>query len=210
MATQGRFIVVEGLEGAGKSTAVEIIRYYLTQHALRFITTREPGGTTVGEAVRSLIKHMPNDECLDAKAELLLLYASRVQLVEQTIKPALNEGVWVLSDRFELSTYAYQGGGRGIADAMIAQLSDFCLKGFAPDLIFFMDVSPKTGLERALMRGSADRIEQESLDFFTRVSNAYHAKIKEMKHVVVIDANQSVLEVQQQIKDALAHYLCER
>lgn len=202
----GRFIVVEGLEGAGKSTAMHIISNCLKDHVGHFITTREPGGTAVGETVRQLIKHTPDDEHLDARAELLLLYTSRMQLVHQVIKPALQNGTWVLADRFELSTFAYQGGGRGLDRQMIEHLSVFCLEGFSPDLVLFLDVKPEIGLRRALGRGDLDRIEKEPLAFFTAVYDAYHEKIKTMKQVVVIDANQSEAVVQQAILDVLLKY----
>lgn len=207
MSGLGRFIVVEGLEGAGKSTAVHTIKQFLADNIGAFITTREPGGTAVGEVVRQLIKHTPENEHLDARAELLLLYTSRVQLVNQVIKPALHRGTWVLGDRFELSTFAYQGGGRGLDVQMIEELSSFCLEGFAPDLVLFLDVDAAIGLRRVLERGHADRIEKESLEFFMAVCDAYHAKIKTMKQVVVIDANQPEAVVQQGILDALSHYV---
>lgn len=207
MSGLGRFIVVEGLEGAGKSTAIQTIKQFLVDNIGDFISTREPGGTAVGEVVRTLIKHTPDDEPLDPRAELLLLYTSRVQLVNQVIQPALRRGTWVLGDRFELSTFAYQGGGRGLDMQMIEQISSFCLEGFAPDLVLFLDVDPALGLQRALLRGHSDRIEQESLDFFQAVGEAYHARIKSMTQVVVIDANQPEAVVQQAILDALSHYL---
>lgn len=207
MSELGRFIVVEGLEGAGKSTAIHTIKQFMSDHIGHFITTREPGGTAVGEVIRQLIKHTPGDEHLDPRAELLLLYTSRVQLVNQVIKPALDSGLWVLGDRFELSTFAYQGGGRGLDVERIETLSDFCLNGFAPDLVLFLDVDPALGLRRALGRGEADRIEKESLAFFTKVYDAYHAKIKLMKQVVIIDANQPETVVQQAILKALSDYL---
>ncbi len=207
MSGLGRFIVVEGLEGAGKSTAIHTIKNFLADNIGDFITTREPGGTAVGEVVRELIKHTPNDEPLDARAELLLLYTSRIQLVNQVIKPALHRGTWVLGDRFELSTFAYQGGGRGLDARTIEGISSFCLEGFVPDLVLFLDVDPAIGLRRALSRGHSDRIEQESLAFFSAVYDAYHAKIKTMKQVIMIDANQPEVVVQQAILDALSHYL---
>lgn len=206
----GHFIVVEGLEGAGKSTAVNTIKQFLAEQVGDFVATREPGGTIVGEAVRELIKHASEDEVLDARAELLLLYASRVQLLERIIKPALKKGQWVLADRFELSTYAYQGGGRGLPVSMIDKLSAFCLEDFSPDLILFLDVEPELGLARAFKRGTADRIEQESLDFFTQVYKAYHAKIKTLPQVVVIDTNVSEINVQKAIIDALSNYMVQR
>jgi dTMP kinase len=209
MRERGHFIVVEGLEGAGKSSAMAAIQQYLTAHVGEIILTREPGGTAVGEAIRQIIKHPPEDDCLDPKSELMLLYTSRLQLVEHVIKPALARGVWVLADRFELSTFAYQGGGRGLDVSMIEHLSAFCLQGFSPDLVLFLDVTPELGLQRAQMRGPSDRIEQESIDFFKAVSKAYHAKIKSMKQVVMIDANQPEALVKKAIEDALAQYIHE-
>ncbi|MDX2345856.1 MAG: dTMP kinase, partial [Legionella sp.] len=114
----GQFIILEGLEGAGKSTALTTIKRFLAPYVPELITTREPGGTHVGETVRELIKHAPDAEPLEAHAELLLFYAARVQLIEQVIKPALARGAWVLADRFELSTWAYQGGGRELNQQM--------------------------------------------------------------------------------------------
>lgn len=205
----GRLIVVEGLEGAGKSTAISTVLDCLNAHALDVITTREPGGTRVGEVARTLIKESIPDEPLDARAELLLLYASRVQLLEQVILPALRRGCWVVADRFELSTWAYQGGGRKLDTQVIAMLSSFCLQDFTPDLILFLDISPELGLERARLRGKVDRMEQESLPFFKDVYAAYHERIGQMKHVVSIDASQSLVKVQETIQSIMADYLRE-
>ena len=207
MSNEGHFIVVEGLEGAGKSTAMNTIKLFLAPLVAEIITTREPGGTRVGEAARQLIKQSVPTEPLDARSELLLLYASRVQLLEQVILPALKRGCWVLGDRFELSTWAYQGGGRKLDRNLIAQLSSFCLRDFKPDLILYLDISPEQGLQRALKRGKADRIEQESLSFFTDVYNSYHEHIKTMNNVVVIDASQPLNVVQNSISTALEHYM---
>ena len=201
----GHFIVVEGLEGAGKSTALSTIKRFLIERVPELITTREPGGTRVGEAARQLIKEIA--EPLDARTELLLLYASRVQLIEQVIRPALNRGCWVLGDRFELSTWAYQGGGRKLDPEMIAHLSSFCVKHIKPDLIIFLDISPEQGLKRALKRGKVDRIEQESLAFFTDVFNSYHHHIKTMPNVVRIDASKPLVVVQDSIRSVLEKYM---
>lgn len=199
---KGCFIVVEGLEGAGKSTVIQAIKNHLESRQLQVITTREPGGTHVGETVRHLIKEHQPDEPMHAYTELLLLYAARVQLVEQVIRPALVAGQWVLADRFELSTFAYQGGGRNIASETINTLSQIALQGFQPDLILFLDIAPKTGLERVASRGEHDRIEQESLAFFERVNQAYHHKINTLNNVAMIDASQTPECVQ---KSALLH-----
>lgn len=205
----GHFIVVEGLEGAGKSTALNTIKRFLAERVPELITTREPGGTRVGEAARQLIKETVTLEPLDARTELLLLYASRVQLLEQVIRPALHRGCWVVGDRFELSTWAYQGGGRQLDLDMIARLSTFCVKDIKPDLIIFLDISPEQGLRRALKRGKADRIEQESLDFFTNVYNSYHHYIKSMPNVVIIDASKPLAVVQNLICSALENYVAD-
>jgi dTMP kinase len=207
MQNKGRFIVVEGLEGAGKSTAMNTIKQFLAGRFTELVTTREPGGTRVGEAARRLIKESVPSEPVDPRSELLLLYASRVQLLEQVILPALNRGAWVLADRFELSTWAYQGGGRKLDREMITHLSSFCLRDIKPDLIIFLDISPQQGLKRVHKRGKADRIEQESLAFFSDVYNSYHEQIKTMDNVVVIDASKPLVAVQESICTALEKYL---
>lgn len=196
---KGKFIVVEGLEGAGKTTAIQTIRDYLDAKIQALVITREPGGTRVGEVVRALIKEEVQGEILDGRTELLLLYAARVQHVTQVIKPALREGDWVLSDRFELSTIAYQGGGRGIDSALIAQISEICLQGFTADITFFLDIKPEEGLHRVQQRGKSDRIESESLAFFHKVYQSYHDAIAKMQNVIIIDASQPLLSVQQSI-----------
>lgn len=195
----GRFIVVEGLEGAGKTTAIETIKHYFESHSQSVIVTREPGGTRIGEGLRTLLKENVDGELLDARCELLMMYAARVQLLQQVIRPALNRGDWVIADRFELSTYAYQGGGRGINKHTLDCLSTICLQDFKPDLILFLDISPEQGLERAKGRGKLDRIEQESKVFFTNVYQAYHQYIKDMDNVHIIDASLPLNSVQKSI-----------
>lgn len=203
--TPGRFIVIEGLEGAGKTTAIKTIKRMLTELEIEFITTREPGGTHVGESVRQIVKATIPDEPLDPRAELLLFYAARVQLIEQVIKPALERGCWVLADRFELSSYAYQGGGRGLDINMLRALSSFCVKACQPDVIVFLDVEPELGLARALKRSQLDRMEQESLAFFRDVYASYHQHIKTMPQVICIDANHSLPVVQHSLRTKLNH-----
>ncbi len=201
--TPGRFIVVEGLEGAGKTTAIKTIKRMLTDLEIEFITTREPGGTQVGETVRQMVKTVSEDEPLDARAELLLFYAARVQLLERVIKPALQRGCWVLADRFELSSYAYQGGGRGLDMDMLKALSAFCVQSLQPDILVFLDVDPKLGLQRAAKRSQLDRMEQESLDFFKAVHLCYHQQIKTMPQAIVVDANKPLPMVQHVLKAKL-------
>lgn len=184
---RGRFIVVEGLEGAGKSTAMKTLQQFLQKRLPKVVLAREPGGTRVGEAVRTLVKEHLH---LDNRTELLLLYAARVQLIQEIIEPALQQGHWVLCDRFELSTLAYQGGGRQMDNMLIKTLSTACLQGFKPDLTFFLDISPEKGLERAGKRGQLDRIECESDIFFQRVHKAYQVAAAQDDTLVRIDAEQ--------------------
>ena len=194
----GKFIVVEGLEGAGKTTAVQTIKHYLDILAVNTIITREPGGTFVGELIRKIIKEK-TAEILDPYCELLLFYAARVQLLKQVIYPALAAGTWVITDRFELSTFAYQGGGRGIPLADLTTLSKLCLNNFQPDLIIFLDLPPEHGLLRAKQRNNLDRIEQESLTFFRDIYTTYKQLIVGMANVNCIDASQPLEVVQDQI-----------
>ena len=200
--SQGKLLVIEGLEGAGKTTVIQTIESYLKDKNQKVLLTREPGGTRVGEWVRSLIKEQVSGETLDPRTELLMLYAARVQPSEEIIKPALKQGIWVISDRFELSTIAYQGGGRGLPMAMINQVSTAVLQGFKPDVTFFLDLDPALGLARVLQRGAKDRMEQESLVFFQRVNDAYHQAILGMQDVIQIDASQPLSSVQ---KTVMAH-----
>lgn len=208
MATQrGRFIILEGLEGAGKSTALTTIKRFLAPYAPELITTREPGGTAIGEKIREIIKKPAETGVLLDRAELLLFYAARVQLIEEVIRPALARGAWVLADRFELSTWAYQGGGRGLSQSMIQHLSDFCVKDLTPDLVLFLDLPPEQGLQRILERGQIDRIEQESVAFFHRVYTTYHEKLSTLQHAILIDASKPLAMVQHLIRTTLEHFL---
>lgn len=201
---QGKFIVVEGLEGAGKSTALALIQQELINRGIDVITTREPGGTEIGEGVRQWIKSRALREPLDSRAELLLVYASRIQLIEHVIRPALSQGTWVLADRFELSTFAYQGGGRQLDKKMITHLSAFCVGALQPNLTLFLDIPPEIGLKRAMKRGKIDRMEKESMHFFKRVYDTYHEQLARMKNVAIIDASMPLKQVHEAIYDALA------
>lgn len=207
MPLSGKLIVIEGLEGAGKSTALNTVADVLNRFNIHFITTREPGGTAIGEILRSVIKNSDFKNVLEDRSELLLLYAARIQLVEEVIKPALQKGCWVVADRFELSTLAYQGGGRGLDSHWIQYLSDFCLQGFKPDLTLYLDISPELGMQRAQSRGQFDRIEQQSMDFFHRVHAAYSQYVHQNQDVRIIDASLSLTEVQQSIDSLVSHYI---
>lgn len=202
----GRLLVVEGLEGAGKSTAILYLLGLLQAQGIQVVTTREPGGTVVGEAVRTVLKHT-DQELLDPRTELLLFYAARVQLLETVVKPALARGIWVLADRCELSSFAYQGGGRDIDPVILKQLSAWCVGNTQPDLLFYLDISPEVGLQRAQMRGTLDRIEQEPLVFFQAVHAAYQVHLANYSTVVRLDANQPLPQVQADLEQALQTYL---
>lgn len=205
---KGKFIVIEGLEGAGKTTAQQIISQRLRQHGIsRVIYTREPGGTPLAEALRNLIKNGLDDEPITLQAEILMLYAARAQLVENVIKPALAEGTWVIGDRHDLSSQAYQGGGRGVSSSFLQMLKDKVLGDFRPNITLYLDVSPEIGLKRARARGELDRIEQESILFFERTRNRYLQLVDADATIKMVDANLSQLQVEQQITEILQTWL---
>ena len=203
----GKLIVIEGLEGAGKSTAVTTVINLLNQYDIKTVATREPGGTAIGELLRAIIKNVDYKDIIDDRSELLLLYTARMQLIEEVIKPALKKGYWVIADRFELSTIAYQGGGRGLDQDMINRLSQFCLAGFKPDLTLFLDISPEEGMHRAQLRGQFDRIEQQGILFFHRIYEAYMSYIKTNKDIEVIDASLPLDKVQLQIVQKVSQFI---
>lgn len=198
----GKFIVIEGLEGAGKSTAINVVRNWLQSKRgiSDVVTTREPGGTPIAEQLRNILKTSHEEiEKLTPTTELLLMYASRVQLVENVIKPALENGTYVIGDRHELSTYAYQGGGRGISEVLLKMLYDICLKPFRPDLTLYLDIPPSIGFERIQVRGYKDRIEQEALPFFERIREVYLKAVSNENSVFLIDASQPIEKVHSDI-----------
>ncbi|MDK9789959.1 dTMP kinase [Vibrio sp. D431a] len=207
---KGKYIVVEGIEGAGKTNATSLIEQVLKDHFISKIDTREPGGTPVAEALRGIVKadgfSYEKEELYD-KSELLILYAARHQLVEGVIKPALESGKWVIGDRHDLSTRAYQGGGRGIPDETIEVISNLTLDGFKPDLTIYMDVEPKIGLERARGRGELDRIEQMDLEFFERVRAKYLELATSDPNTIIIDASKDIKSVQNDIMIKLSLWL---
>lgn len=169
---KGKFITVEGSEGAGKSTNIRYIQDYLKQKRIPFILTREPGGTPVAEKIRDLLLDKANTSLCD-DAELLLMFAARAQHLNELIIPALEEGKWVISDRFTDASYAYQGGGRGLSWQKIAQLEQWVQGDLRPDATILLDIPVDKGMERVRQRGETDRFEQEQLSFFNRIRDAY-------------------------------------
>ncbi|MBW2957990.1 dTMP kinase [Hafnia paralvei] len=201
---ESKFIVIEGLEGAGKTTARDTVVDVLRQQGIQDIVfTREPGGTPLAEKLRDLVKQGVENEKLTDKAEVLMLYAARVQLVDNVIKPALARGAWVVGDRHDLSSQAYQGGGRGIDSRLMQSLRDTVLGNFKPDLTLYLDLPPAIGLERARSRGALDRIEKESLAFFERTRTRYLELAAQDASIITVDASQTLPEVTAAIRLAL-------
>jgi dTMP kinase len=187
---KGRLISLEGGEGAGKSTLLSGLRAHFERSGMDVLYTREPGGTPVGEAVRALVLD-PAHRDMAVETELLLMFAARAQLVREVLQPALAAGRWVLCDRFTDASYAYQGGGRGVDAARIAELERIATGGLKPDLTLLLDLPVAHGRARASQRGDADRIEAERDDFFERVRSAYRARAQaEPRRFRIIDASQ--------------------
>ncbi|OCG20134.1 MULTISPECIES: dTMP kinase [unclassified Gilliamella] len=207
----GKFIVIEGLEGAGKTTAINTVARILNQHDIGDLQfTREPGGTPIAEALRHIIKNGLDNEPLTDKAELLMLYAARIQLIDNVIKPALKVGKWVIGDRHDLSTQAYQGGGRQLDKALMTTLKEHVLGHFKPDLTLYLDIDPEMGLMRARSRGELDRIEQQSLPFFERVRQRYLELAKQDNTIMTINAAKSLDNVTRQIEQILTTWLTKQ
>jgi len=169
---RGRFISLEGVEGCGKSTQIERLKRHLEESGYRVDLTREPGGTPIGEAIRAILLDNANNAMCDV-AELLLYEAARAQHIEERIRPAIEQGVVVISDRFADSTTAYQGAGRGLDDQTVAALHEIAVAGLWPDLTIVLDVPAREGLARVKRYRETDRIEQESLQFHERVRNGF-------------------------------------
>lgn len=186
-----RFITLEGSEGVGKTTNLAVLQERLERDGHKVLVTREPGGTQLGEQVRELLLQLREDPMVPM-AELLLVFAARAQHVETVIKPALARGDWVLSDRFTDASFAYQGGGRGLAVETIELLQNMVQKALRPDLTFYLDVAPDEGFARIGGR-ELDRFEREQLDFYERVRATYLGLANaEPSRFVVVDAGASI------------------
>jgi dTMP kinase len=172
MAARGLFITIEGGEGVGKSTNITFLMNYLTRGGIDIVTTREPGGTELGEEIRSLLLQT-RSERICTVAELLLIFAARAQHIRHVIEPALSQGRWVLCDRFTDATYAYQCGGRGIQAEVVSLLEQIVQNELRPDHTLLLDAPVAVGMSRARSRGMLDRFEQESPEFFERVRASY-------------------------------------
>ncbi len=204
---RGRFITIEGTEGVGKTTNIEYIKQWLDDHAISYVSTREPGGTPLAEEIRQVLL-ANREEKVCSKAELLMMFAGRAQHIDQVIEPQLAKGNWVLCDRFTDATYAYQGAGREMGDELIKSLETMVQGAMRPDLTLVLDVPVELGLERAGNRSEPDRFEREKTDFFNRVRQAYLSMAtNNPQRYKIIDASQSLEHVQLQIEAALTSFL---
>ncbi|MBN8431486.1 dTMP kinase [Microbulbifer salipaludis] len=197
--SSGKFITLEGGEGVGKSTNLQFITGWLEHRGIDYVQTREPGGTPLAEQLRTLLLEK-REEAVDPTAELLMVFAARAQHLNTVIKPALAAGKWVVCDRFTDATYAYQGGGRGLDRALIAQLEQTVQGALRPDRVLLLDLDPEIGLQRAASTGAADRFESEQAAFFRKVRAAYRARADVApERYAVIDAAQPLAGVQAQL-----------
>lgn len=209
MSKRGCFITVEGTEGVGKTTNMEYSLSLLEAAGIEVVTTREPGGTELGEEIRALLLGHKHDGMHD-DTELMLMFAARAEHIAQVIRPALEAGKWVLCDRFTDATYAYQGGGRGINLQRIAVLEDWVQGELRPDLTLLLDVPVDIGLDRAGKRSAPDRFEKEKHDFFEKVRNMYRQRANnEPARFRVIDAGKDLETVQKQLHDVFTTFLNE-
>ena len=190
----GKFITLEGAEGAGKSSLMSAISEWLAAKGLEVLTSREPGGTPVGEVLRDLL--LDPKHPITPMTELALMFASRAQHIEEIIKPALAKGVWVICDRFTDSSYAYQGSGRGFNLESISAFEALTIDNYAPDLTLLLDIPVELGLQRAAQVGEPDRFEREAMEFFQKVRAGFLARAETEQRIKVIDASADKADVE--------------
>jgi dTMP kinase len=204
MTARGRFVTCEGIDGAGKSTQIAFIDSWLRSRGVDVLLTREPGGTPIGEALREMILHRP----MQPRTETLLMFAARCEHVLAVIEPALAAGRWVLCDRFTDATYAYQSGGRGIAEADVATLERWVHPKLQPDLTLLFDLEPHIAAGRLARAQRSDRFEAEQRDFFTRVREHYLGRARaEPQRFFVVDTSQDKPVVQARLIEAVGRLL---
>ena len=203
----GRFITLEGGEGVGKTTNITYIQSLLEENDISVLLTREPGGTALAENIRQLLLDKEQEDIAE-QTELLMMFAARAQHITHVIKPALEQGIWVLCDRFTDATYAYQGGGRNMALSSIQWLENFVQADLRPDLTLLLDAPIQLGMQRALQRGKLDRFESEQMAFFEKVRQSYLSIAEQQpKRVKIIDAMQNLDSVQSQIKQIITPFI---
>lgn len=205
------FITLDGMDGAGKTTQLNVIRQWFARRELPVLFTREPGGTPLGENLRQLLLNPELTGQISLHTETLLMFAARQQHLDDVVRPALAAGVNVVCDRFTDATYAYQGGGRGVNTAKIAALEQWVQQGLQPDLTLVLDLPLATALARLDEGRDKDRFEREEADFFARVREIYRQRAAaEPQRCVVIDSSQSKETVKAQIEQILAERLAMR
>ena len=203
MKNKALFLSLEGSEGAGKSTSLKFIKQWFESNGINLVVTREPGGTPFAEEIRNLLL-ANREEKVASDAELLLMYASRIQHCQKLIIPHLENGQYVISDRFNDASFAYQGFGRGLDIERLTELDRWCLGDFKPDLTLFLDISVELGLKRAGDRSTPDRFEIEDISFFDNVRKGYLERAKnEPNRIKVIDASGRIEQVQARIAAVL-------
>mgnify|MGYP001356286820 FL=1 len=205
---KGLFITLEGIEGAGKSTAVDFIENFLTKEGHDVIKTREPGGTVIGEQIREILLKNEN-YTLTYDTELLLVFSARAQHIQEVILPALSSGKIILCDRFTDASYAYQGGGRGIDASRINLLEKWVQGDLRPNLTLLFDLDVSIGMQRTKKRSDADRFEREEINFFEKIRNTYLERAKnEPQRFRIINSASSLESVKEQIITILKDFLC--
>lgn len=206
---QGRLITVEGQDGAGKTTSIRFIEHLISDHGIGLVVTREPGGTRLGEELRRIILD-GHEFHIDALAELLMIFAARAQHLAETIRPALDEGVWVLCDRFTDATFAYQSGGRGLPRDDVGTLETLVQGNLRPDLTVLLDVDTETGRVRASRRSctAADRFEKEEREFKTRVRDVYlELASRHPERIKLVDGTLPLAAVEEKIREILEAFI---
>ncbi|MEO7728011.1 MAG: dTMP kinase [Burkholderiales bacterium] len=196
----GKFITLEGIDGAGKSTQLNWLADFFRQRRIRVVVTREPGGTALGEKLRALL--LDKTQARNLETEALLMFAARREHIDQIIAPALGRGDWVICDRFTDATFAYQGSGSGVDWARLRTLEQWVQGGLQPDLTILFDVAPEVGRKRAGSIKTADRFEQEKDDFFARVREGYLRRARENSaRMRVIDAGAGIEEIRGTLRE---------
>jgi dTMP kinase len=204
MTQRGLFVTVEGGEGVGKTTNLKTLEQWIQAQGIPCVLTREPGGTPLAEDIRQLLLDK-RDESVSPTAELLLIFAARAQHLQQVIEPALSAGKWVLCDRFTDATYAYQGGGRGMPAAGIAQLETLVQGELRPDLTLLFDAPVEVGMARVGQRGELDRFEQEQVAFFEQVRQCYLSRARaEPGRFRVIDTDRPLNEIAGELESIMS------
>ncbi len=205
--TKGKFITIDGVEGAGKSTQIAFIKKYLQKNGIDVILTREPGGTLLGEGIRNLL--LDNKfHSMNSDTELLLMFAARNEHIYNKILPSLEKGIWVLSDRFTDASFAYQGGGRKLALDRIEIIEKWVQKKFQADLTIILDLNVNKGLKRITKRSEKDRIEKEDIDFFNRVRKVFLDRVKKYPNrIKLVDSSKSISAIKNDIKKILDNFI---